>query len=124
MVKTFKTMLKKILFQPKLRPPRQPSINSTTSLLTNSSGDTECVDYGGEFQRTKGREITRRRGAVKHQRFFKDFQKYLHNNTHNMMTRTFSNRLINSIFGKRLYVLIIWVFSLVIVYCSLRNNNC
>ncbi|KAF2885652.1 hypothetical protein ILUMI_20503, partial [Ignelater luminosus] len=67
------------------RPPRQQShqlarsfevdrdsiglgANSTTSLLTNSSADLDSIDSSDELQRSRGKQITRRRGAVKHQR--------------------------------------------------------
>lgn len=47
------------------------SVHSTTPLLTLASIDSlsESIDLADEFQRSRGKEITRRRGAVKHQKY-------------------------------------------------------
>lgn len=72
-------ILLNLCLQGKSRPPRQQlavhrtfdsasSTNSTTSLLSNSTADSESTDTSDEFQRSRGKQITRRRGAIKHQR--------------------------------------------------------
>ncbi|XP_022918352.1 putative protein kinase C delta type homolog isoform X5 [Onthophagus taurus] len=44
------------------------STNSTTSLLTVSTIDSDQSDFSDGLQRSRGKQITRRRGAVKHQK--------------------------------------------------------
>lgn len=45
------------------------SVHSTTPLLTLSSIDSSVESIDDEFQRSRGKDITRRRGAVKHQKY-------------------------------------------------------